>query len=87
MVDYSGAVEDGPVPVLSRHLFLCEVGAGHLDEVPPGAFDKTVGALYLGRGGNDLGHVAVDTLEALVPHEFTAEVSMESAEELADIRP
>ena len=60
MVEHSGAMEYGPVPVLPRHLFLGEVCAGHLDKSPPGAFDETVGALSLGGGGDDLGLVVVD---------------------------
>ena len=39
-------MEDGPVPVLPRNLFIGEVGAVRLDEGPPGVFDETVGALY-----------------------------------------
>ena len=41
-------------------MFLSEVGAGHLDEGLSCKFDKTVGALSLGGGGNDLGLVVVD---------------------------
>ena len=85
VVEHSGAVEDSSVPVLPRHLFLGEVGAGHLDKGPPGAFDETVGALSLGRGGNDIGLFVVDPSEALAPHEFAVEVITEL--EVADIRP
>ena len=87
VVEHSGAVEDSSVPVLPRHLFLGEVGAGHLDKGPPGAFDETVGALSLGRGGNDIGLFVVDPSEALAPHEFAVEVSTELEGEVADIRP
>ena len=60
MVDHSGAVEDGLVPVFPWHLFLCEVGAGHLNKSAPGALDKTVVALSLVGGCNDLGLVVID---------------------------
>ena len=70
MIENSGALEDGPVPVLLWHNLLCEVGTGQLDESAPGAFDKTVGALSFGEVCNDLGLVAVDPSEALAPHEF-----------------
>ena len=86
VVEHSGYVEDGPVPVLLRCLFLSEVYAGHLDKGLPGAFDETVGALSLVGGGDDLGLVSVDPLEALAPHEFLVKVRMESAGEVSDIR-
>ena len=87
VVDHSGSMEDGPVPVLPGHMFLGEVGAGHLDEIPPGAFDETVGALSLGESGDDLVLVVVDPPEALPPHEFAVEVSVESAGEADNVRP
>ena len=87
VVENYGAVEDGPVPVLLTHIFPGEVGAGHLDDSPPGAFGETVGALYLGGGGDDLGLVVVDPPEALYPHNFAVEVSVELVGEMADIRP
>ena len=67
VVEHSGAIEDGPVPVLPRHLFISGVGAGHLDESPPGAFDNTIGALSLGDSSNYLGLVVVDPLDSLPP--------------------
>ena len=68
-------------------MFLSEVGAGHLDEGLSCTFDKTVGALSLGGGGNDLGLVVVDPSEAVAPHDLLVEVSMGSAGEGADICP
>ena len=41
-----------------------------MNESAPGEFDKTVGALSLGRSCNDLGLVVVDPSEALAPHNF-----------------
>ena len=83
MFGNSGAVEDCPVPVFVWHLFLYEVGAGHLNESVQGAFDKTVGAMSLGGGCDDIGLVVVDTSEALDPHEFLTKVGMELAGEVA----
>ena len=60
MVENSGIMENGPVPLFAWCLLICEVGAGHLDESAPGSFDEIVGALYFGGGCNDLGFVAVD---------------------------
>ena len=71
MFEHSGIMEDGPVPVFTWYLLLCEVGAGHLGESAPGTFNKTIFALSFGGGCNDLVFVAVDTLEVLAPHEFT----------------
>ena len=50
VVEHSRAMEDGPVPVIPRNLFLGDVGVGYLDKGPPGAFDETVVALTLGGG-------------------------------------
>ena len=44
-------------------------------------------ALCIVRGGNDIGLVVIDLPEELNPHECAVEVSMESAGEVADIRP
>ena len=87
MVEHYGSVEDVPVPVLPRHLFLGEVGAVHLDEGPPGAFGETVGTLSLGGGGNDLGLVVVDPSDALAIHDFAVKVRVELAVEVANVRP
>ena len=57
-----------------------------MNESAPGEFDKTVGALSLGRSCNDLGLVVVDPSEALAPHNFFVKVDMESTGEVADIR-
>ena len=76
-----------PLPILPGHLFLGEVGAGHLDKVPPGAFDRTIGAPSLGGSDNDLGIVVVDPPDALSPHEFAVEVSVELAGEVSGVRP
>ena len=86
MVENSGTIEDGPVPVFAWYLFICEVGAGHLDESAPGLFEETVGAMSFGEGYNYLGFVVVDPLEALAPHEFTVEAGVEAARESADVR-
>ena len=56
---HSGAMEDGPVPVILWNLFLGGVGSGHLDESPPGVFYDTVGSLSLGGSSNDLVLVGV----------------------------
>ena len=85
MVQHYGSMEDDPVPVIPWHLFLGEVGAGHLDESPPGAFDETVCALSCGGSGNDLGLVVVDPSGALAPHKFAVEVSVELAGEVGTI--
>ena len=87
VVENSGTIEDGPVPVFAWYLFICEVGAGHLDEIPPGAFEETVGALSLGESGDDLVLVVVDPPEALPPHEFAVEVSVELVGEADNVRP
>ena len=60
MIDHSVAMEDGPVPVFTWHMLICEVGAGHLDESASGVLDKTVDALSFGGGCNDLGLVVID---------------------------
>ena len=85
VVYHSRATEDFPVPVLPWHLFLSDLVAGHLDGSPPGVFDKTVGDLSLGRIGNDLRLVVVDPPEALTPHDFVVEVSVESVGEMNDV--
>ena len=59
VVEHSGTMEDGPVPVFSWYLILCEIDAGHMDNITPGAFNKTVGALYFSGGCNNLGLVVV----------------------------
>ena len=79
MVDNSGTMEDGPVPLFAGCLLLCEAGAAHLDMSDPSAFNDTIGALYFGGGCDDLGLVVVCPLEALAPHEFLIELGMESA--------
>ena len=79
-------MEDGPVQVFPWNLFLSEVGAGHLNKSPPGAFYEAVGTLSIGGSDNDLGLVVVDPLEALATHEFLVEASVESAGEMADVR-
>ena len=55
-------MEDCPLSVLPWNLFLGELGAGHLNKSPPGAFDETVGALSLGGSGDDIELVVVDPL-------------------------
>ena len=87
MVQHYGSMEDDPVLVLPCHLFPGEVGAIYLDESLPGAFDKTVDALYLGGSRNDLGLVVVDPSEALAPHEFAIEVIVDLAGEVANFLP
>ena len=70
MVENSGTMEDVPVPVCSGHLFLCEIGAGHLYKSETGAFNDAVGALSFGRGCDDLGLVVIYPSEALPPMSF-----------------
>ena len=76
VVEHSGVVGDATVPVFTRHLFHCKVGAGYLNESAPGAFNKTIRALSLGEGRNDLGIVVIDSSEALVPHDVLVKVGV-----------
>ena len=87
VVQHSEATEDGPVPVLPWHLFLGEVGMGHLEDIPTGAFDESVSALSLGRSSDDLGLVVVDPSDALAIHDFAVKVRVELAVEVANVRP
>ena len=59
MVENSGTMEDGPVPLFAGCLLLCEAGAAHLDVSAPSAFNETIGALYFGGGCDDIGLVVV----------------------------
>ena len=86
MVDHSGTMGDGPVPLFACHLLLCEVGTVHLVESAPDVFYKTVGALYFGRGCDDILFFVVDPSEALAPHEFLVKVGMEATGGSAYVR-
>ena len=54
VVDYSGTMEDGPVPVFAGRIIICEVGAGHLGKSAPGSFNKAAGALSFVGGCDDI---------------------------------
>ena len=83
MVEHSVTMEDGSVPVFTGNFLICEVGAGHLDESAPGAFNDNVGALYFVGGCDDLGLVVVYPSEELSPDDFLIKVSVESVGKIA----
>ena len=68
MVEHSGTIEDGPVPVFAWNLPLCEAGAGHMEDIIPGVSNETVGALSFGRVCDDIRFFVVDPLESLASH-------------------
>ena len=76
MVDNSVTMEDVPVPVFTLHLILCEVGAGHLEQITPGALNDTVSAMYFGRGYNNIGLFVVYPSEELSPDELAIKVGV-----------
>ena len=79
VVDHSETMEDVPVPVFAWYFLLCEVDAGHFDKSAPVSFDETIGALYFGKGCNDIVFFAVDPSKALSPHEFPLKFGVEAA--------
>ena len=86
VVEHSGTMEDGPVPIFAWYWLLFEIGAIHLDESAPGLFDKNVGDLFFSKGCNYLGFIAVDPSGALSPHKFLVKLCVEAAGESDDVR-
>ena len=78
-------MEDVPVPVFVRHLLLYEVGAVHMENSAPGAFNEAVDALSFGGSCNGIGLVVIYPLEALSPDEFSIKFGMESAGKSAGV--
>jgi hypothetical protein len=53
-IHHVGSMSDGMEPKGTRHLFFCQVCAGHMHHYLPVGFKKSIGQLTLCQGGNNL---------------------------------